>query len=141
MGRNRKITEINKRSGAYTKNPARARARHGEPARSEPIGEPPVKWLAGAQSAPGCECAEKCALWHELAGQAPFPLKVNHRITLEMLCGLVYKMRHGSAKCAELSLIVTISGKLGLGDLVNQSRHASGKAPDRGGAEWGELVG
>jgi len=140
MGRNRKITEINERSGAYRKNPSRGRARFGEPAREELVGDPPAKWLSGAALTSGGESAEKCAIWHELAGHAVRPLRINHRIALEMLCGLVYRMRHGYAKCAELALIVQVSGKLGLGDLVNQSRHATGKAPVRS-ADWDEYVG
>jgi len=140
MGRNRKITEINEGAGAYRKNPKRRRSRYGEPKRIEPVGDPPERWLRGAAQAPGAAADEKCAIWREFVDQAAIELKINHRITLEMLCELVYSFRHGYAKAVDRDQILKFAGKLGLGDLVNQSRHATGKAPVRV-AEWGEFVG
>lgn len=138
MGRPQKPAEVHEISGAWRKNPSRGRARAGEVRQIAPLGDPPEKWKG---SNAGGMYAELSEIWKEIAFSAPpKSLNVSHRIIVEMICRLTYRMRHNLAKAAELGQLATFLGRL---RMTPEDWRGSGesKPPARGGSEWGEYVG
>lgn len=83
MGRSRKPTEMHALSGAFKKNPARARARGNEPRPTSPLGSPPEQLSA-----------EEKAVWLELADIAPAKVLTGaDRWLVEVCCRIMARLR------------------------------------------------
>ena|SRR5690349_3505407 len=102
MPRPRKPTRVLELTGAFKKDPARGRAREGEPHPEGALGNPP-----------NCLDEVQKARWNELKKQAPW-LTVSDRILVEQTCRLWALERAGTANATQSRLLSTNLGKLGM---------------------------
>jgi hypothetical protein len=85
------------------------------------------------------------AIWAELLRSAPkHSLSKSHRLTLEILVGLIAKLRAGTIKVGELNTMLTMLTRLGLNpDSIGQSpiEEPTEKTPEQlaEDARWAEL--
>jgi hypothetical protein len=93
MGRPRKSTELHELSGAFKRNPGRAKAREGEPKITRPLGPPPGHWNIPDGGIGFQRAAELRAIWAEFA-EIGFWLKDRNRSTMESFCEYKYDQRH-----------------------------------------------
>jgi phage terminase small subunit len=100
--RPRKPTAVLELSGAIQRNPARYLNRQNEPQPTEDIGLPP-SYLS----------TQEKKIWKEITNDVSW-LKVTDRLSLEMVCRLVAKLRDGSIKSMELSTLITLVRVLGM---------------------------
>jgi hypothetical protein len=89
-------------SGAIQRNPKRYLDRVNEPQVDAGIGQPPNSLSVQEQK-----------IWKEISNDVSW-LKVTDRLSLEMVCRLVAKLRDGSIKIMEMSALITTLRCLGL---------------------------
>lgn len=95
-------------TGALDAKPGRYANRRSEASPTEPLGAPPDH-LSDQQK----------AIWHEVANQCPpGVLYSSDRIVMELICRLVEKLRSGSIKAMEQSLLLTSLQQLGMTPLA-----------------------
>jgi phage terminase small subunit len=100
----RKPTAILEASGAFIKHPERRAARKNEPKPTGKLGAPP-SFLS----------AEEKKIWKELEGIiTPGVLGNSDRWAIEIACNLMAKRRDGSIKTQELSMLLSLLGRLGM---------------------------
>lgn len=152
MGRNRKPVGVLEFSPGYRRNPARKRARAGEPKIKAGLGDPPAEWAAGAEH--NARFAGLLTAWQEIAAQDVCRvLNCSHRDLVEIACHLKYKIRrasagYGKATSGDFSQLTNVLGKMGMTPVdssrVSGSVTLPGQGPSSESAQsrnWGELVG
>lgn len=108
MGRPRKPTAILEMNGAFRKNPARARSRASVPKVQNEIGDPPECFTL-----PGME--RHLSVWHEIVAQVPERvLTFSDRIIVEMAVRALYKVRTGTAKAEDKTMLKSCLVELGM---------------------------
>ena len=111
-GRPPKPTKLLELTGAFRKNPARKRARNGEP-ESAPIGGPPAKWMIFHPDT-GFGKAEKLrAIWDNCCSMWPW-MEYADRDALEDYCRWKLEVDEGrKLSGAEISAMKSIRSELG----------------------------
>jgi hypothetical protein len=143
MPRPRKPTKLLEISGAFAKNPARARARENEPLPEGPLGPPPGEWTRGAES--NQRCVELLRAWQEIVDQACFGvLTSSDRDLVELTCYLKYKIRraaagYGKATSGDFAQLNRNLGQMGL--IPSERSRVSGKKKSAEVAsEWATVA-
>jgi hypothetical protein len=150
MGRPRKPTAVLEMSGAFRKNPARKRARAGEPRVSAGLGDPPADWVKDAEI--NGRCAALLRIWEEIVTQDVLGvLNISHRILVRNTCQLQYKVDrasagYGKATSGDYAQIKSNLAAMGMTPVDSSRVAESVRVPDRGNKKpasgaWGELVG
>lgn len=104
MARPRTPTSLLELRGAFKEHPERKAERANEPRPTEPLGKPPS----------GMTAAQK-KVWKELASLVvPGVLTISDRIAVELAVVLTSRLRDGSIKTQEISILTTLLGKLGM---------------------------
>jgi hypothetical protein len=107
-GATRKTTAELMLTGALDAKPGRYAGRLNELAPTEPLGKPP-KHLT----------KEQRGIWKELESQvAPGVLFASDRITLELICRLIEKLRAGTIRALEQNLLLASLQQLGMTPLA-----------------------
>lgn len=115
MARPRKPTPLLELTGAFQKDPQRARPHEPKPA--GPLGDPPECF----NDEPGLEAKELLdraalrAAWHELTGMvAAGVLTISDRWLVELACRTMQQVRKGAALAAERNLLLSCLSRMGL---------------------------
>ena len=104
MARNRVSTEVLATKGAFEKDPARGRARAGEPKPVGDLGQPP-KILNAKQK----------RIWREFEPLVPAGVAdSSHRMVFELLICLMTRLREGLATGGEKKQIESLLSKMGM---------------------------
>lgn len=104
MARPRKPTSVLEFTGAFKKHPERRRQRANEPQQDEELGDPPDQ-LNEAQA----------ARWKDIVADCPEGvLRRADRMAVEMAARLWTKLRDGTAKPAEVGILSSLLGRLGM---------------------------
>lgn len=122
MGRPPTPTHILELNGAFKNHPERKTARANEPKPTEKIGRPPSHLTLDQKLA-----------WKELEAMVvPGLLTKTDRLVLEMIARLLVKLRDGTIKTQEVSILTTLIGKLGMSpaDRAKVSVVANSKTDD-----------
>jgi phage terminase small subunit len=127
-GATRKTTAELALTGALDAKPGRYANRHSDPQPTEPLGKPPRHFTK-----------DQRAIWKEISGQvAPDVLFASDRITLELICRLVEKLRAGTIKGMEQHLLLSSLQQLGMTPLA-RSRVAVPKK-EKTNDDWAALL-
>lgn len=112
-GRPPKPTKLLELTGAFRKNPARRRAREGEPPTTGDIGGPPVKWMIFHPDT-GYQKAEKLrAIWDNCLKMWPW-MEFADRDALEDYCRWKLELdENRKLSGAEISAMKSIRSELG----------------------------
>ncbi len=95
------------------RNPARARAREGEPRPEVGLGEPPPHFLIPEPQSGFQRAARLREIWEEIASMAVW-LTIADRHTVEDICELRLKARAGFIKPGERSTLARLNNACGL---------------------------
>jgi hypothetical protein len=108
MGRPRKPQALHEMNGTFEKHPERRRA--NEPKPEGPIGPPPPSFNPDLSFG-----REHIALWHEVVSQVPpGVLTSSDRMHVEIICRLMYRVRHQIAKAGEFARLESMLAKMGM---------------------------
>lgn len=128
MARPRKPTAILELNGSMKAHPERKRARANEP---EPTGE--------LGNAPSYMTAEEKKVWRELKRDVPSGVLTSaERIAVELVCRLTSRLRDGSIKPQECSVLRSTLGSLGL-TAADRSK-VSVKPKEKTKDEWSDFL-
>ncbi len=127
-GATRKTTAELMLTGAFDAKPGRYGNRLAEPKPAEQLGNPPRYFTK-----------EQRAIWKEIAGQvAPDVLFSSDRITLELICRLVEKLRAGTIRAMEQNLLLASLQQLGMTPLARSRIAVPLKKETKG--DWAALL-
>lgn len=110
MGRTPKPSALHELNGSFEKHPERRAKRKNEPKPQGLLGDPPASF--NPELSVGRELV---AIWHEVVAQAPpGVLTVSDRMHVEILCRLLYKIRHNLAKSGDFARAESLLGRMGM---------------------------
>ncbi|HKD60535.1 MAG TPA: hypothetical protein VKB47_08745 [Terracidiphilus sp.] len=144
MPARRKPTALLIASGAFAKNPARARDRENEPVPEGPLGDPPAAWVEGAAN--NQRFVEYLKNWREIVAQAAFGvLTSSDRWAVEKACTLKYKIDraeagYGKATSGDYNTLNKMLGQFGMTP-ADRSKVSGGKKTEEAAGAWAELAG
>jgi hypothetical protein len=127
MGRNRKPKAVAERDGSFEAHPERKAAYENEPKPEGPLGAPPKAFTDGSYTGD-----RLLVIWNELTSQAPPGVLTSaDRMHVEMVCRLIYRVRHGSPKSGDFNSIKEFLGKMAMNpaDRTKVQVNAGGGAP------------
>jgi hypothetical protein len=97
-------------SGSFEKHPERKRKRKNEPKPKGVIGDAPASFNPDLSVG-----REMIQIWDEIVQQAPpGVLTFSDRMHVEVLCRLLYKIRHNLAKSGDYARAESLLGKMGM---------------------------
>jgi hypothetical protein len=143
MPARRKPTALLVASGAYAKNPARARDREDEPTPEGPLGDPPAEWTEGAAS--NQRYVEYLKAWAEIVAQAAFGVLTSaDRDAVELAVLLKYKIRraaagYGKATSGDFAQLRALLGQFGLIP-SERSRVKGARKSEEAASEWADVA-
>lgn len=130
-GRPRTPTAVLEAKGAFAKNPARGRAREGEPKVEQKIGPPPEHFPPGS---------ERHCYWLEYVETCHWLDRAN-RGMLETLCNVRYNLRHSIGKFnANVASQSKLESDLGITQAARGRCNVPSKPPERAVGDWQDIA-
>ena len=111
-GRPPKPTNLLELTGAFKRNPQRARARAGEPMPASGLGPPPPHFMIEEPAFGFQRAAKLRAIWNEIADMG-FWLTSADRHTVEDICDLRLAAREGRIKPGERGILARLNNSCG----------------------------
>lgn len=125
MGRRPKPSAMHELSGSFEKHPERRAKRKNEPKPHGPLGAPPASFKPELSVG-----RELIAIWEEIVAQVPTGvLTISDRMHVEILCRLLYKIRHNLAKSGDFARAESLLGKMGMNPSDRSKVNVAAGAP------------
>lgn len=137
MSKRRVPTRVLEMSGAYDKNPSRAKERENEPRPTEPIGSPPSDFLKEHS----LEAERLLKAWNDIINMVPEGVltSADHG-HVEMTARVMVRTRLYGAQSSDFALLDKLLGKMGCNP-ADRSKVAITKKKHEGDqSDWGSIA-
>lgn len=139
-GRPRTPTAVLEAKGAFAKNPARGRARSGEPRSTGGLGDPPPYFMIQEPETGFRKAGILRELWREIGATAPW-LDAANRGQVETLCRIRYAIRLGEGKLnVNAASQSKLENDLGITQSARSRCNVPSKPPERAVGDWQTLA-